>query len=372
VGVRVDRPDPADESGDVGMAGNARRFDEPARVGAVYRQYDIDNGHGTAKEPGREAVTFAMRRTEAEDRHRHLTDPESQPTEDARLAEGSDGRASLARSGSTSDGHGRTRGDPVIPDNGSREFRETAADAVDGEAYRYHASPLVRYRATVDAVYDNHQAEVAEAAVRKTRDGDFGSWNYVGGRGRSSTESAERQAYQAHYRALVEVEYKDAHWSRDSGEPTLRQPSAGPEGKFLHADADPLRVFGPASETHPEEFQEAMMRLGEAGVEVDLRPGSMSYSPAAGGDRPGRLILDPEASYGAVLHEMSHFSDDELAGFPGLRYWLEDPTVTADGESRAYQAEIDYANSIGEPGIVDQLEKLKAQRMGQLIGENDE
>jgi hypothetical protein len=115
-----------------------------------------------------------------------------------------------------------------------------------------------------------------------------------------------------------------------------------------------------------------MARLGEAGVEVDLRPGSMSYSPSAGGGRPGRLILDPEASYGAVLHEVSHFSDDELAGFPGLRYWLEDPTVTADGESRAYQAEIDYANSIGEPGIVDQLEELKAQRIGQLIGENDE
>jgi hypothetical protein len=69
---------------------------------------------------------------------------------------------------------------------------------------------------------------------------------------------------------------------------------------------------------------------------------------------------------------MSHFSDDELAGFPGLRYWLEDPTVTAGGESKAYQAEIDYANSIGEPGIADQLEELKAQRIGQLIGENDE
>src|ERR1700680_4261087 len=107
------------------MAGNGRPVDEPARVGAVYRQYDIDNGHGTAKEPGRETVTFAMRRTEAEDRHRHLTDPESQPTEEARLAEGSDGRASLARSGSTPDGHGGTGGDPVIPDNGSREFRET-------------------------------------------------------------------------------------------------------------------------------------------------------------------------------------------------------------------------------------------------------
>jgi hypothetical protein len=303
--VRVDRPDPADKPGDLGMAGNARRFDEPdargkdlereasgvgrpgspppladatlrieqtlgycARVEAVYRQYGIDHGHCTAKEPERETVTFVGRRVEAEDWHPHL---------------------------------------------------QTA-----------------RYEAL------------------------------------DTTESSERRAYQVHCRALVETEYEDAHWSRDSGQPALRQPSEGAEGKLLHADADPLRVFGPASETHPEEFQEAMTRLGEAGVEVDLRPGSMSYSPAAVGGRPGRLILDPEASYGAVLHEMSHFSDDELAGFPGLRYWLEDPTVTAGGESSAYQAEIDYANSIGEPGIADQLEELKAQRIGQLIGENDE
>jgi hypothetical protein len=106
--VRVDRPGPADESGDVGMAGNARPSDEPdatgeglereagseglpgsspalpdaalrsersldyrARVDAIYRQYDIDHGHGAPKEPERETANFAMRRTEAEDRHRH-------------------------------------------------------------------------------------------------------------------------------------------------------------------------------------------------------------------------------------------------------------------------------------------------------------
>jgi hypothetical protein len=351
--VRVDRPDPADEPGDVGVAGNARRFDEPdagkdlergaigagrpgwppalpdaalrieqtlayrARVEAVYRQYDIDYGRSAAKEPERETVTSVRRRVEAEDWHRQLQSARYEPVD----------RPSYAAS----------------------------------------------YRATVDAIYDAHQAEATESAGWEPRDGDACSGDdVVDGRGRSSTESAERQAYQVHCRALIEAETKDAHWSRDSGRPTLRQPLAGLEGKLLHADADPLRVFGPASETHPEEFQEAMTRLGEAGVEVDMRPGSMSYSPAAVGGQPGRLILDPEASYGAVLHEMSHFSDDESVGFPGLRYWLEDPTVTADGESRAYQAEIDYANSIGEPGIACQLEELKAQRIGQLIGENDE
>ena len=84
--MRVDRPDPADESGDVGMARNARPSDEPdatgkglereagseglpgsspalpdaalrsewslgyrARVAAVYRRYDMDHGQGHGK-----------------------------------------------------------------------------------------------------------------------------------------------------------------------------------------------------------------------------------------------------------------------------------------------------------------------------------
>jgi len=68
---------------------------------------------------------------------------------------------------------------------------------------------------------------------------------------------------------------------------------------------------------------------------------------------------------------MSHTADDEAAGFPGLRYWLEDPAVTVAEEPRVYQAEIDYANSIHETGIANKLEELKAQRISQLLGEND-
>lgn len=186
------------------------------------------------------------------------------------------------------------------------------------------------------------------------------------GCGLNSLESVDREAYVVHYRALVEAEYGNADPS------ALRQASADHEEKLFHADADPLRALGPAFETHPAELEAAMTRLDRADVEVDMRPGSMSYSPSAVHGQPGRLILDPEASYGAVLHEMSHFSDDEAAGYPGLRHWLEDPAVTADGESRAYQSEIDYANSIGEAKIADQLEELKAQRISELLGENDE
>ena len=180
-------------------------------------------------------------------------------------------------------------------------------------------------------------------------------------------EPPDRVAFAAEYRATVDAVYRD--YRAMTPETVERKAS---EARFLHADADPLRALGPASETHPSELGEAMARLDGAGVEVDMRHGSMSYSPSAATGQPGRLILDPEASYGAVLHEMSHFSDDEAAGFPGLRYWLEDPEVTIAGESRAYQIEIDYANSIFEAGIAGQLEKLKAERISQLLGENNE
>jgi hypothetical protein len=184
-------------------------------------------------------------------------------------------------------------------------------------------------------------------------------------------ESWNRETYHIHYRALVDAEYRDARRSLDADTHGLWRTLVHHEQKFLHADADPLRTLGPSHETHPVELQAAMARLGAAGAEVDLRPDSMSYSPSAVAGQPGRLILDPEASYGALLHEMSHFADDEAAGFPGLRYWLEDPAVTAAGESRAYQAEIDYANSIGQTGVASQLAELKAQRISELLGEND-
>jgi hypothetical protein len=152
----------------------------------------------------------------------------------------------------------------------------------------------------------------------------------------------------------------------------MLRPAEPEDSALRHADADPLRALGSARETHPSEYQLSMERLDTAGVEVDLRPGSMSYSPSAAAGQPGRLILDPDASYGALVHEMSHFTDDEAAGFPGLRFWLEDPAVTAAGEERAYMAEIDYANSISETTIANRLTELMNERIRQLRGEGSE
>jgi len=94
--VRVGQADLADEPDDVGIAGPSDKPDATgndlemevsseshpgsssvlsdaalriertlagrAKVEAVYRQYDLEQGTGTAKGPKRETVTFAMRR----------------------------------------------------------------------------------------------------------------------------------------------------------------------------------------------------------------------------------------------------------------------------------------------------------------------
>lgn len=254
---------------------------------------------------------------------------------------------------------------PIARDHDDHPIPEPPSaprDSIQTPETRDQKTYDAEFRRAVDAEYGTER-ELLETAPDR--------WHGDDGCSLNSGESADQETYAAHYRALVEAEYRDVRWSSGTDLPTLGQAGADREKRFLHADADPLRAFGSASETHPAELQAAMARLHDAGVEVDRRPGSMSYSPSAVAGHPGRLILDSEASYGALLHEMSHFSDDEAAGFPGLRYWLEDPAVTAAGESRAYQAEIDYANSIGEAGIASKLEELKAQRIRQLLGEND-
>jgi hypothetical protein len=104
-----------------------RSLDYRAKVDTVYRRYDMDHGHGAPKEPERETAIFAMRRSEAENRHRHPAGPGSRMNGMAQLAEAADGSDSAARGGSGLGDHGGTKRDPVLPDDGGREFRKTTA-----------------------------------------------------------------------------------------------------------------------------------------------------------------------------------------------------------------------------------------------------
>jgi hypothetical protein len=139
-------------------------------------------------------------------------------------------------------------------------------------------------------------------------------------------------------------------------------------GVLQHSASDPLSALGSAAETNPDELSAAIAQIENAGGDVDFRPGQLGYSPGSAGSA-GRLIFDPEGSYGALLHEMSHFADDEAAGFPGLASWLQDPGAMAASEANAYGAEIAYANAMGEPGIAAQLEVLRDARIAELSGQ---
>jgi hypothetical protein len=79
--------------------------------------------------------------------------------------------------------------------------------------------------------------------------------------------------------------------------------------------------LGSARLSHPEEYAQIINELKAAGVEIDYRAGSLAYSPAKGG--PGKMVLDPDASIGALRHEYQHFLDIQAAEFPGLgAYYL--------------------------------------------------
>jgi hypothetical protein len=130
---------------------------------------------------------------------------------------------------------------------------------------------------------------------------------------------------------------------------------------LLHADANPLRKHGPARETHPAEWEAAMREAQDAGVEVIVRDGAMAYGPAPSAGRPGQMVIDPDASYGALLHEMSHLREDRDAGWLGMAGAMGDPRARYENEARAYQQEIDYARSIGDQDAIDRLHELLRQ-----------
>ncbi|MGC4878376.1 hypothetical protein ACLQ26_19225 [Micromonospora sp. DT43] len=137
---------------------------------------------------------------------------------------------------------------------------------------------------------------------------------------------------------------------------------------LFHADADPLRKWGPARQTHPEEWEAAIQEARNLGVDITFRSDALAYGPAPGPGSPGQLVLDPEASYGALLHEMQHLRDDQAAGWAGMRGWFEDPVVRYENEVRAYQREIDYATSIGDHESVERLNQAIREECSRIFG----
>lgn len=92
-------------------------------------------------------------------------------------------------------------------------------------------------------------------------------------------------------------------------------------GPFSDADermlqADPVfAVLGLASKSHPTEIAEMMAELEKDSVEVVRRKGALAYSPGLRPGQPGQMIVDPDASYSAWLHEFQHTMDDKAIGW---------------------------------------------------------
>lgn len=135
-------------------------------------------------------------------------------------------------------------------------------------------------------------------------------------------------------------------------------------------EADLLKDrFGSARVSHPEEYVQAIQELENAGVEIVFRPGQLAYSPVEG--RPGRMILDSDASIGAIRHELRHFRDVRQAGFPGLAYYYARPREFARLEARGYLEEMRIAEELGAfdlvPRIVDQMKWRIRELLGRTL-----
>lgn len=137
--------------------------------------------------------------------------------------------------------------------------------------------------------------------------------------------------------------------------------------KNFHADADLLlERLGPASRSHPEEHARIMADLEASGVDIATRPGSLAYSPSRG--NPGRMILDPETSIGALRHEYQHFLDHRAAEFPGFRPYFENPAEFARLEVRGYMREIHTARETGHADLVPAITQQMRARVRELMG----
>jgi len=185
---------------------------------------------------------------------------------------------------------------------------------------------------------------------------------------RVSAPTAERAGQFGEQHAAFEVNRRAGAAEFEKAQ-RLR-PDGFADQTLAHAEVDPLRKHGRAQDTHPQEWEASMSEAEQAGVEVIFRDGAMAYGPGLSPGRPGQLFLDPDASYGALMHEMQHLRDDRQAGWAGMEGWFSDPDTRYGSEVRAYQQEIDYARSIGDHDSADSLAELLREERNKIYRED--
>ncbi len=144
--------------------------------------------------------------------------------------------------------------------------------------------------------------------------------------------------------------------------------SKGGQKRMLLTTDDPIReILGSAFDSHPEEVEKTIGEMNALGVSVEYRKGAMGYEPYPVPGMPGKIVMDPEASYSAWLHERTHVKDDENSGWKGFRNFA-DPEVAAKFEENAYDVEIAFAEKMGYNDIVEKLKALKEKRIREVLG----
>ena len=149
----------------------------------------------------------------------------------------------------------------------------------------------------------------------------------------------------------------------------LKNSDTGLEGgKRLNTYGDAIRNrLGPASKSHPEELDSILNHAKELNVRVEFRPGTLAYEPSLSSGKPGRLILDPEASIGAVRHEYRHMLDDMEMGYPGFKL-IADSEAFWKLEFRGYMEEIRIARQLRDYDAGRFiLQEMRARRM-EILG----
>ena len=135
------------------------------------------------------------------------------------------------------------------------------------------------------------------------------------------------------------------------------------ESRRFNTTDDPMReVTGPGLKSHPDEINEFLDEMIAEGVEIAYRDNAMAYQPSVVSGRPGKFIIDEEASYSAWKHEYTHFSDDKKDGYLGMRVFAN-LEKCIERETHAYDVEIEMAKELNRPDIVERLEKLKRKEL---------
>lgn len=130
----------------------------------------------------------------------------------------------------------------------------------------------------------------------------------------------------------------------------------GDNTKFT-TPADPIRdILGAGKLSHPEEWNRMINEMREAGCEIIEREGVMAYGPLKKGEA-GQLLIDPNASISALMHEYTHFLEAKSNGYPSAAEAYMDWQKRIDEEWKCYSKEIEFAEELGLNDVVEQLIK---------------